>query len=158
MIRSLTIPLLRVLCRVLFRVEVKGPLAGLAAPRLLVVANHQSFLDGLLLGLFLPINPVFVVHTTIASHWFFRAVLSLVDHLAVDPANPMAMKTVVRLIESGRPVVIFPEGRITTTGSLMKVYEGPAFVAARTGATILPVRLEGPAHSYFSRLSGTNPR
>jgi acyl-[acyl-carrier-protein]-phospholipid O-acyltransferase/long-chain-fatty-acid--[acyl-carrier-protein] ligase len=40
----------------------------------------------------------------------------------------------------------------------MKVYEGPAFVAAKTNATILPVRLDGPARSYFSRLSGHYPK
>lgn len=158
MLRCVCIILLRHLCRLLFRVEISGETTQCSAERLLVVANHQSFLDGLLLGLFLPINPVFVVHSSVVRNRFFRAVLSLVDYLAVDPANPMAMKTVIRLIEGGRPVVIFPEGRITTTGGLMKVYEGPAFVAAKTGATILPVRLEGPARSYFSRLSGANRR
>ena len=159
MIRSLLLLVLRSLCRLLFRVEIKGTMSsGLAAERLLVVANHESFLDGLLLGLFLPINPVFVVHTAIANNRYFRLILSLVDYLAVDPTNPMAMKKVVRLLEGGRPVVIFPEGRITTTGSLMKVYEGPAFVAAKTGATILPVRLDGPSRSYFSRLSGKYPK
>jgi acyl-[acyl-carrier-protein]-phospholipid O-acyltransferase/long-chain-fatty-acid--[acyl-carrier-protein] ligase len=146
--------LLRGLMGWLFKVEVRGKLEQLHRQRLLIIANHQSFLDGLLLGLFLPYNAVFVVHTSVAKRWSFRPILSLVDYLAVDPSNPMAMKGVIKAIEAGRPVVIFPEGRITVTGSLMKVYEGPAFVAARTGATIVPVRLEGATRSYFSRTSG----
>lgn len=149
---------LRVLARLLFRVRVLGDKGDFNVERLLIVANHESFLDGLLLGLFLPVDPVFVVHTGIVANPWFRLILRGVDHLAVDPTNPMAMKRVVRLIEGGRPVVIFPEGRITVTGSLMKVYDGPAFVAAKTGATIVPVRLDGPARSYFSRLSGRYPR
>ncbi len=150
--------LMRGLARVFFRVDVQFRQSDFARERLLVVANHESFLDGVLLGLFLPIDPVFVVHTGVANNRWFRMMLSLVDYLAVDPTSPMAMKKVIRLIESGRPVVIFPEGRITLTGSLMKVYDGPAFVAAKTGATVIPVRLDGPSRSYFSRLSGKYPK
>jgi acyl-[acyl-carrier-protein]-phospholipid O-acyltransferase/long-chain-fatty-acid--[acyl-carrier-protein] ligase len=153
--------LLRALARLFFRVRVEGAEEALAARagdgrRLLVVANHESFLDGILLGLFLPIeNLVFVVHTEVVKNTWLRLGLGLMaDYLPVDSGNPMAMKRVVRLLESGRPVVIFPEGRITLTGSLMKVYAGPAFVAARTGATLLPVRIDGPLRSYFSRMSG----
>ena len=152
-------PLLRLLARLLFRVEVRNPHdTDFHAPRLLIVANHESFLDGLLLGLFLPVSPVFVVNTQIAKVPWFKLILGLVDHLSMDPANPMAMKSVLKLVESGRPVVIFPEGRITVTSALMKVYEGPAFVAAKTGATLIPVRLDGTARSYFSRLTGQHPR
>jgi len=149
---------LRILLQLLFRVRITGMDKNINTKHLLIIANHESFLDGLLLGLFLPFNPVFVVHTGVTRIWFFRIVLRLSDYLTVDPTSPMAIKKVLRLVESGRPVVIFPEGRITETGSLMKVYEGPAFVAAKTGATILPVRLDGPARSYFSRLSGRYPR
>lgn len=150
--------LLRGLFKVLFRLRVEGDLKQLDAKRLLIIANHESFLDGLLLGVTLPLNPVFVVHTGVTKSPLFRLVLSLVDYLAVDPTNPMAMKSIVKLLESGRPVVIFPEGRITPTGSLMKVYDGPAFVAAKTGAEILPVRLDGPARSWFARTSGRYPK
>lgn len=150
--------LLVMITRVLFRIEMRGDPNHLKAEKLLVIANHESFLDGLLLGLYLPINPVFVVHTGIASTWYFKLILSLVDYLAVDPMNPLAMKKVFRLVESGRPVVIFPEGRITVTGSLMKIYNGPAYVAARTGATIVPVRIDGASRTYFSRMSGNYPK
>ncbi|MCB1888379.1 MAG: bifunctional acyl-ACP--phospholipid O-acyltransferase/long-chain-fatty-acid--ACP ligase [Rhodocyclaceae bacterium] len=157
MSRELIKHILATIARLLFRVTVRGTMPP-PQSRLLVIANHESFLDGLLLGLFLPLDPVFVVHTTVAENRWFRWILSLVDTLAVDPTSPMAMKKVVRLIEAGRPVVIFPEGRITTTGSLMKTYDGPAFVAARTGATILPVKIDGAARTYFSRMGGRFPR
>jgi acyl-[acyl-carrier-protein]-phospholipid O-acyltransferase/long-chain-fatty-acid--[acyl-carrier-protein] ligase len=149
---------LRVVMKLLFRVRVSGDRDAFDNPRTLIVANHESFIDGLLLGLFLPIDPVFVVHTQIANRPLFRFLLRFVNHLAVDSTSPLAIKLIVRLVETGRPVVIFPEGRITRTGSLMKVYDGAAFVAARTGATIVPVRIDGAGRSYFGRLAGVYPQ
>ncbi|MEZ0211210.1 MAG: AMP-binding protein, partial [Methylophilus sp.] len=79
-------------------------------------------------------------------------------HLAVNPTSPLAMKKVIQRLNAGENVVIFPEGRITSTGALMKVYDGPGFVAAKTGVRILPIRVEGAAQSYFGRLSAAHPR
>lgn len=143
---------LRFICRLVFRVEVAGIANIPQQNKLLIIANHESFLDGLLLGLFLPIRATFVVHTKVLNSWLFRQVLRLTPFLAVDPTSPLAMKKIIKLLEAGKPIVIFPEGRITLTGSLMKIYDGPGFVAAKTGATILPVRIDGAARSYFSRL------
>jgi len=151
-------PLLRLLLKILFRVEVQGDRNVFGDPRTLIVANHESFLDGLLLGVFLPVDAVFVVHTQVASRPLFRFLLRFVPHLTVDSSSPLAIKQIVRLVESGRPVAIFPEGRITRTGSLMKVYDGAALVAAKTGATVVPVRIDGAARSYFGRLAGVFPR
>lgn len=144
--------------KTLFKLKVSGDIPHLAGGRTLVIANHESLLDGVLLGTLLPDNPVFVVNTEMAKKPLFKAVLSLVDYLAVDPTNPLVMKSLVKLIESGRPVVIFPEGRITTTGSLMKVYDGTAFVATKAGATIIPIHLSGLSYSTLSRTSGKHPR
>ena len=150
--------LLRGVCKLIFRVKVNGLENVPAENRLLIVANHESFLDGLLLGLFLPKRATFVVHTGVLKNVLFRQFLRLTPHLAVDPASPLAMKKVIKRLEAGENVVIFPEGRITLTGNLMKVYDGPGFVAAKTGAKILPVRVEGAAQSYFGRLSDAHPR
>jgi len=149
---------IKFICKLLFRVKVNGLENIPQKNGLLIVANHESFLDGLLLGLFIPKRATFVVHNNVLKSWWFRQFLRLTPHLGVDPTSPYAMKKVIRLLDAGENVVIFPEGRITLTGSLMKVYDGPGFVAAKTGATILPVRVDGAAESYFGRLSSFHPR
>ncbi len=120
----------------------------------LIISNHESFLDGIILGAFLPIWPTYLVHSQIARQPHFKILLKFIRHVVVDTTSPLAIKTMIHLIERGEQVVIFPEGRITATGSRMKVYDGPAFVAARTGCAVIPVHLEGPARSLFGRMSG----
>src|SRR5690606_2504643 len=95
-----------------------------------------------------------VVNSFIAEHWLFKRALSFVKYFALDPTNPMATKDVIHAIQQDEVCVIFPEGRITVTGSLMKIYEGPAMIADRSGAQILPIRIEGAQYSPFSRLKG----
>lgn len=153
---SLVRVITRFFLRLLFRAELRGyaQLSG----KTLIVANHQSFIDGLLLGAFLPFHPTYLVHRQIASKLHFKILLSFINHLVIDSTNPLAMKTVIGLLESGAPVVIFPEGRITVTGSRMKIYDGPAFAAAKSGAHVLPIHIDGPVYSHFSRMPGDFPR
>jgi acyl-[acyl-carrier-protein]-phospholipid O-acyltransferase/long-chain-fatty-acid--[acyl-carrier-protein] ligase len=145
----------RAILSALYDVEVRGEEnLELAGERRVIVANHQSFLDGLVIAAFMPGDPVFAVDTLIARRWWVRPLLSLVDAATVDPANPMALKSLTREVEKGRTLVIFPEGRLTVTGSLMKIYDGPGLVADRTGADVIPVRLDGVQYTAFTRLAG----
>ena len=143
--------------RALFRIKVIGEFKQ-EDGRTVIIVNHQSFLDGLIVGLVLPISPIFIINTDIASHPLVRIFLSLSDYLVIDPSKPMAIKTIIRLIENGRPVVIFPEGRITTTGSLMKIYEGSAFVAVKAEASVVPIVIQGANFSHLSRMPLGHPR
>src|SRR3981081_1712438 len=78
------------LLRLIFRVEVRGQYEQ--HDRTLVIANHQSFLDGILLGAFLPVDPWWIVHTQIAAQLHFKILLRVINHLTIDTGNPFALK------------------------------------------------------------------
>jgi acyl-[acyl-carrier-protein]-phospholipid O-acyltransferase/long-chain-fatty-acid--[acyl-carrier-protein] ligase len=144
---------LAALLRLVYRVEVRGlENYRSVGDRAVIVVNHVSLLDGLLLAAFLPDKPVFAVNTHIAKQWWARPLLALVDTFTMDPTKPMAAKSLIKKGQSGRKCVIFPEGRITVTGALMKVYEGPAMVADKSDAPVLPVRIDGAQYTPFSRI------
>ncbi len=147
--------LLRGLLRLLYRVELRGAEHyPHNAERLMVIANHTSFLDALLIAAFLPERLTFAINTHIARAWWLRPMLALVDTYPLDPTNPLAAKALVEAVRAGKRVMIFPEGRITITGALMKVYEGPGMIADKANAPLLPVRIDGAQYTPMSRLRG----
>jgi acyl-[acyl-carrier-protein]-phospholipid O-acyltransferase/long-chain-fatty-acid--[acyl-carrier-protein] ligase len=151
--RTLTRMVMRFVLKLLYRVEVDGlEHARAALPHAVIAANHASFLDGLLLGAFLPGDPIFAIDTYVARKWWVKPFLALIHAFPVDPTNPLSIRAMIRAVEGGAACIIFPEGRITTTGSLMKVYEGPAVIAERTRAALVLVHIEGVEFSPFSRI------
>ncbi|MCK9541841.1 MAG: acyl-[ACP]--phospholipid O-acyltransferase [Novosphingobium sp.] len=146
---------IRLILRGLYRVDVAG-MEHMPKPgeRAVVVVNHLSLLDGLLLGAFLPGKPTFAINTHIARAWWVKPFLKLFEAFPVDPTNPMAAKAMIKAVREGRTLVIFPEGRITVTGALMKVFDGPGMVADKADAPIIPVRLDGPQRTPFSYMKG----
>ncbi len=146
---------LKFILNLLFRVEVKG-LDNFrdAGERVMIVSNHLSFLDAALLALYLPGQPFFAINSFVADKWFVKPFLAMIKTFPLDPTNPMATKAMISRLKEGGHCVIFPEGRITVTGSLMKVYEGPGMIADKADAQILPVRIEGAQYSPLSRLKG----
>lgn len=144
---------IRQIFRVLYRVEIKGMEHYRAAgERVLIIANHTSFLDGLFMTLFLPDRLGFVINTYVARLWWVRPFLRFVDIFVLDHTRPQAIRTVIKYVRSGKRAVIFPEGRITLTGSLMKVYQGSGMAADRCQAVILPIRIDGAQYTPLSRL------
>lgn len=141
--------------RLLYRVEVTGlEHYAAAGPRTLIVANHTSYLDAPLLFCFLPEPPTFAINTQVAEQWWVRPWLKLVRVFRVDTTSPISTKAMITFIRQDRSCLIFPEGRLTQTGALMKIYEGPGVVADKANAVVLPIRIDGAQFTPFSRLRG----
>jgi acyl-[acyl-carrier-protein]-phospholipid O-acyltransferase / long-chain-fatty-acid--[acyl-carrier-protein] ligase len=150
---------LSIIYRTLFRIEVIGiDNLNKAGPNLIIALNHVSFLDA---GLALSLRerkPVFAIDVGIAKRWWVRPFVKLTNAMPLDPMKPMAVRSLIEAVKAGNALIIFPEGRITVTGSLMKVYDGAAMIADKSNAEIVPVRIEGLEQTPFSRLSKTQVR
>ena len=123
-----------------------------AGKRAVIVSNHISYLDPALLAVYLPERLTFAINTIVSQIWWVKPFLKVVKTHPVDPNNPMAMKALITEVKKNKKIAIFPEGRISTTGSLMKIYEGPGMIANKSDANILPIRIDGTQFTFFSKL------
>jgi acyl-[acyl-carrier-protein]-phospholipid O-acyltransferase/long-chain-fatty-acid--[acyl-carrier-protein] ligase len=145
--------------RIVYRIEVVGShhLAE-AGPRSIIALTHVSWLDAAVALAILDRPPVFAIDSDVAQLWWVRFALRFVEAIPLDPARPFGARRLIHAVQDGRSLVIFPEGRITVTGSLMKVYDGAALIAARADAAIVPVRISGLEATPFSRLAAGQVR
>jgi acyl-[acyl-carrier-protein]-phospholipid O-acyltransferase/long-chain-fatty-acid--[acyl-carrier-protein] ligase len=148
-----------ILLRAFYRLEVKG-LENLdkAGNNAIIALNHVSLLDGAVALAILDKEPIFAVDHGFAQRWWVKPLFKLTRAMPLDPARPLGTRTLIHAVRSGDTLVIFPEGRITVTGQLMKVYDGAALIAEKSGAMVVPVRIEGLEATIFSRLSRAQVR
>jgi acyl-[acyl-carrier-protein]-phospholipid O-acyltransferase/long-chain-fatty-acid--[acyl-carrier-protein] ligase len=150
---------LSILFRAFYRMEVTGmENLAKAGPNAIIVLNHTSFLDAAMALSLLDKKPVFAIDSGISRRWWVRPFLRLTKALPIDPSRPLATRALINAVKAGDTLVIFPEGRITVTGSLMKVYDGVGLIADKAGAQIVPVHLDGLEATSFSRLTSAQVR
>lgn len=145
----------RLLARCLYRIT------SLDADRLppggaLLLANHLSYVDVVVLQLACPRPIRFVGHESLpAISWFFRFVFWLTGTIPVSPANALATtRRVAECLARGEYVLLFPEGAISRTGQLMRIERGFELMARRAGAPVVPVAHDGLWGSVFSYSEG----
>ena len=126
--------------------SVKG-LENLRAPGGIVVANHASFVDGLVLVAALPGEMAFAVKGELRQNWFAERFLSRVGSLfveRVDPARGLEdSRRAVALAKAEHRLVFFPEGTFTRMPGLLEFRLGAFVVAAESGRRVIPVTLRG---------------
>lgn len=123
--------------------------------------NHVSFTDPLFMQAAWPPHLVFLMTESIfrlkAIHWFFKfwGAIPVPDGEAVKASS---IKDALKAIRSGKPVVIFPEGMISTDGKLNPGNPGVAALMARARVPVIPVAILGsydvlPKRANFPRIA-----
>ncbi|HEX2655071.1 MAG TPA: acyl-[ACP]--phospholipid O-acyltransferase [Xanthobacteraceae bacterium] len=150
---------LSIVFRAFYRLEVKGrENLTKGGPNPIIALNHVSFLDAALAISLLDKEPVFAIDVGIAQRWWVKPFLRFTHAMPLDPLKPMAVRSLIHAVEAGETLVIFPEGRLTVTGRLMKVYDGAGLIADKTQAMVIPVRIDGLEATPFTRLSKAQVR
>ena len=146
--------IIKLLIRFFFRVEVKGLENWKNMGQgVLIAPNYVSYIDPLLLALFLPESVPFAIERRLSQKRFVKYFLTLAETHILDSDSPITLKYFLNLLKTGGRCVIFPELQPTTTGNPMKVSAGVAAIAIHTGAKVLPIHIEGTEHTHFSHLA-----
>lgn len=144
--------ILRLLLRLLFRFEAHHEsVLGTRGP-VLLLPNHVSWIDWLFLGVCLEGDWRFVTSSTTAQvSPLHRWIMTNRRTFPIDPASPYAVKHMAEFLQQGGRLVLFPEGRISETGTLMKLFDGTGFLLHKTGAKVITAYLRGAHRLPFSR-------
>jgi len=146
---------LRLLVRLCFRFRAFGTESLTTPGPVLLVPNHVSWLDWLYLGVVLDDDWKFVTSSATAqTSWIHRKMMVNGRTFPVDNASPYAVRDMAEYLEKGGRLVLFAEGRITLTGSLMKVFDGTGFLIRKTNAKIITCYLRGASRGRFVKHGG----
>jgi 1-acyl-sn-glycerol-3-phosphate acyltransferase len=110
----------------------------------LLVSNHQSHLDPVLVGIACPRQMRFLARHTL----FFWPLSWLIRSLGAVPIDRErgglgGIKATLKLLHEGEAVLAFPEGTRTKDGHLQPLMPGFCALARRSGATVVPVAIDG---------------
>jgi 1-acyl-sn-glycerol-3-phosphate acyltransferase len=160
LLRFLSWLLVSVFYRMVKRGTERIPAEGAA----LIVANHVSFVDALVLMAVSPRPIRFVMDAAIFRipllSWLFRQAKAIpIASAKADPAlMERAFERVSAELRDGQLVCIFPEGRITDDGELSPFRPGVTRILERDPVPVVPIALQGLWGSFFSRQGGAAMR
>jgi acyl-[acyl-carrier-protein]-phospholipid O-acyltransferase/long-chain-fatty-acid--[acyl-carrier-protein] ligase len=137
--------------RIFYRFEAHN-LDALKTPGpVLLIPNHVSWLDWLFLWVSLDDDWKFVTSSTTAqTSWLHRTLMINRYTLPVDTNSPYAVKRMAEFLQNGGRLVLFAEGRLSRTGTLMKLFDGTGFLIFKTKAKVVTAHLRGAERLPYS--------
>ncbi len=143
---------LRWLLRLFYGFEAFNELSLRNKGPMLLLPNHVSWWDWLIIGVCLEDDWRFVTSSVAAQRtWLHRRIMMNSRTFPVDVNSPFAVKRMAEFLQGGGRLVLFPEGRISHTGSLMKLFDGTGFLIFKTHAKVVTAYIRGAKRLPYSR-------
>lgn len=143
------------LLRLCFRFRAYGTEVLQTPGPVLLVPNHVSWIDFLFLWVLMDLDWKFVVSSIAARYsWVHRLIMINRRTFPIDPASAYAVKRMAEYLQKGGRLVLFAEGQLTRTGSLMKLFDGTGFLLHKTRAKVVTAYLRGANRLRWSRQPG----
>lgn len=144
MIYALTKVVSAILFAILFRFRTSGR-ELVPDGAMVLVSNHQSYLDPVAVGLAMPRPVYFIAKEELfripVFGWYIRKLHAFPIKRGV--ADRQVMKTALKHLRQGRPVLIFPEGTRHRDDGLADGFPGAAFIAYKAGVPLVPTAIKG---------------
>lgn len=148
------------LLHTVYRIEVRGADKIPHEGPCVLVCNHVSFADAVVIGASIRRPVRFVMDHRIfripVLSWFFRTVKAIPIAPAHEDAEGLdrAYTQIAAALEAGEVVCLFPEGKLTASGDLQVFRQGVRRIIERTPVPVVPMALRGLWGSFFSRHGG----
>jgi 1-acyl-sn-glycerol-3-phosphate acyltransferase len=144
-------PLAVLVCKPYFRLSSTGrewiPRKG----GLLLVSNHSSYLDPVVLGAACPRPLYFFARAELFRNFWFGGLIRALHAFPVDIRRALdkdAIERAVKELKEGKVVVVFPEGTRSRAGELCSGQAGAGFFAVKAQVPVIPVYIEGAHQAY----------
>lgn len=147
-------------CKLYFRLRVEGRHHVPKTGPLLLVANHASYVDPPLVGITAGRWVGFLAQAGLAKlgplrWWLTQMGVTLIDR---DAPSKEALRVIAECLARGEAVGIFPEGTRSADGSVGPFRNGVEFLVRRTGATVVPIGLDGNFRAFPRKAILPRPR
>lgn len=149
----------KAIAKTFFRYRVIGADNMIEEGPCIIAANHSSYLDPPLVGVACQRAVHYLARKSLLDVPILGPILPELNVIPVDQKNPerSALMGIIRVVKSGGAALIFPEGSRSPDGRLQPAQPGIGMIVAKTGAPVVPVRIEGsfealPRGAAFPRL------
>ncbi len=125
--------------KLFFRLRVEGLENLSQKTNFIVVANHTSFLDPLVIGAAIPQKIYWLTLRDIYNTFWLRGIMNITEALPTGSASEKA----IYLLTKNKNIGLFPEGSRTYDGKLREFKRGAALLALKSGRPVVPCAIFG---------------